>query len=306
MANLAESATWEPGIFQNEADTRWSPGPDGGSNRQAKQLANRTKYLKQFTDEVVAARGGKANLDARLDQYDAFNPDSIAALYMLAAMGIDLAGLANREAAKTVSQRLQSGVAVVINRGIISGCAVSKSSGAVRNLSLAAGAFFLNGLEIACSAVPNGALVPANDSSATQVCYAYIFLNANGQAQFATTPFGQAVPDGGLALYRITVPAGNTGENDPYLGSVTLTDVRRVEAGYPIQVNSLPYASVALPYSMIDSDYAVYLDILSFKGGGNQGAMVYPGDKASNGFKIYAQGSLDAVTVRWTAVKLSL
>jgi hypothetical protein len=42
-------------------------------------------------------------LDERLDQYDAFNPGSIAALYMFAAMGIDLT---NRETAKTVSQRL--------------------------------------------------------------------------------------------------------------------------------------------------------------------------------------------------------
>jgi hypothetical protein len=87
---------------------------------------------------------------------------------------------------------------------------------------------------------------------------------------------------------------------------VTLTDVRRVEAGYPIQVNSLPYASVALPYTMIDSEYAVVLDILSYKGGGNQRPTIYPGDKASNGFKVYAEGSLDAVSVRWTAIKLNL
>ncbi|MDR1127701.1 MAG: hypothetical protein LBL20_00170 [Treponema sp.] len=306
MAYLPEEKGWGPGVFKIETDTPWVGGLEGNCNKQALEFIKRLNYLKDFADEIAAARGGKANLDARLDQYDAFNPDSIAALYMFTAMGIDLAGLANREAAKTIRQRLQSGVAVVTNRGIISGCTVSKSANAVRNLSLAAGAFFLNGLEISCPAVPNGALVPANDGSAAQICYAYIFLNANGQAQFATTPFGQAVPAGGLALYRITVPAGNTGENDSYLGSVTLTDVRRVEAGYPIQVNSLPYASVALPYSMIDSDYAVYLDILNFKGGGNQRTMVYPGDKASNGFKIYVQGSLDAVNVRWTAVKLSL
>jgi hypothetical protein len=306
MANLQEKATWEPGIFQNEADTRWSPGPDGGSNRQAKQLANRTVYLKQYTDELVQARGGQANLNARLDQYDAFNPDSVAALYAFTAMGLDLAGLANRETQKTIRQRLQSGVVSIINRGIISGCVVSKSTNAVRNLSLQAGKFFMNGIEIACPDVANGAMVPANTGQASQICYAYIFINSSGVVQFATTSFDEPVPDGAVSLYRITVPVGNTGATDPTLESVTLTDVRRVEAGYPIQVNSLPYASVALPYSMITSDYAVYLDILNFKGGGNQRAMVYPGDKASNGFKIYVQGSLDAVNVRWTAVKLSL
>jgi hypothetical protein len=306
MANLAESATWESGIFQNEADTRWSPGPDGGSNRQAKQLANRTKYLKEFADEVQTARGKKEDLNKRLEQYDEYIPDNISALYAFEALGIDLSGLANRETQKTIRQRLQSGVSVIANRGVIYGCTVSKSTGAVRNLSLAGGAFFLNGLEISCPIITNGALVPANTDSAAQICYAYIFINSTSVVQFATTAFGESIPDGALSLCRITVPAGNTGSNDPSLASVTLTDVRRVEAGYPIQVNSLPYASVALPYAMIDSDYAVILDILNFKGGGNQRPTVYPGDKASNGFKIYVEGSLDAVNVRWTAIKLNL
>jgi hypothetical protein len=164
----------------------------------------------------------------------------------------------------------------------------------------------MNALEIACPAVTNGALVPANTGQAALVCYAYIFINSAGSVQFATTAFGDPVPDDAMALYRITVPAGNTGANDPNLASVTLTDVRRVEAGYPIQVNSLPYASVALPYAMLDSEYAVILDILSFKGNGNQRSAVYPGDKAANGFKLYIEGSLDAVNVRWTAIKLDL
>jgi hypothetical protein len=306
MANLTETANWEPGIAQNEITTRWTGGPDGNANRQFKQLANRTLWLKQFADELAAARGGKETLDERMDQYDAFEPENIAALHIFAAMGLDLAGFANREGMKTIRQRFQSGTAMIVNRGVISGCTVSKSTGAVRNLSMAAGTFFMNGLEIACPAVTNGALVPANTEGAAQICYAYIFLDGNGSVQFATTSFGEAVPDGGLALYRITVPAGNTGANDPNMTAVTLTDVRRVEAGYPIQVNSLAYASVALPYTMIDNEYAVYLDVLNFKGGGNQRPTVYPGDKASNGFKVYTEGSLDAVRVRWTAVKLSL
>jgi hypothetical protein len=306
MANLQENAAWDEGIFQVETNTPWVGGVGGTANMQALALARRTRWLKQFADELAAARGGKANLDARLEQYDAFDPENIAGLFAFAAMGIDLAGLASREGVKTIRRRFQTGVARITNRGVIAGCTVSKSTGAVRNLSLASGAFFMNGVEIACPAVPNGALVPANPDAASQICYAYIFLNAEGRVQFATTSFGEPVPDGGLALYRVTVPAENTGATDPNLASVTLADVRRVEAGYPVQVNSFPYASVALPYAMIDSDYAVHLDILDFKGGGNQRPMVYPGDKAGNGFKIYVQGSLDAVNVRWTAVKLSL
>lgn len=47
MANLPESATWEGGIYQLEKTDPVDGGPDGISNNQAKQLANRTAYLKQ-------------------------------------------------------------------------------------------------------------------------------------------------------------------------------------------------------------------------------------------------------------------
>jgi hypothetical protein len=306
MANLQESATWEPGIFQNEADTRWSPGPDGGSNRQAKQLANRTAWLKQFADELAAARGGKANINERLDMYDVFDPENVAGLFAFASMAFDLAGLANREGVKTINQRLQTGVTLITNRGVISGCTVSKSTNAVRNLSVAPGSFFLNGMEIPNPGETNGALVPSNPGTAAQTCYAYLFIDTAGKVQFTTTPFGEPAPDGGLALYRVTVPVGSTETSDPNLASVTLTDVRRFETGYPIQVNSIAYAAVALPYTMIDSDYLVLLDIQSAKGGLNQRGTVYVGDKAANGFKIYLEGSIDSVSVRWIAVKLHL
>ena len=39
------------------------------------------------------------------------------------------------------------------------------------------------------------------------------------------------MPDGGLPLYRLSIPSGNDGDSDPYLSQVTMTDLRRVEAG---------------------------------------------------------------------------
>ena len=47
MANLPESAAWEAGIYQIEQTDPVQGGPDGLSNTQGKQLANRTTYLKQ-------------------------------------------------------------------------------------------------------------------------------------------------------------------------------------------------------------------------------------------------------------------
>ncbi|MDF1687312.1 MAG: hypothetical protein P1U50_11030 [Parvibaculaceae bacterium] len=50
MANLSEETVWEEGIYQLETTDPVLGGPDGIDNRQAKELANRTQYLKAQTD----------------------------------------------------------------------------------------------------------------------------------------------------------------------------------------------------------------------------------------------------------------
>lgn len=45
MANLHEDAIWEEGVYQLETTDVVLGGPDGISNKQAQQLANRTAYL---------------------------------------------------------------------------------------------------------------------------------------------------------------------------------------------------------------------------------------------------------------------
>lgn len=46
MANVQESNTWEAGIYQLEETDLVLAGPDGIANQQAKQLANRTLWLR--------------------------------------------------------------------------------------------------------------------------------------------------------------------------------------------------------------------------------------------------------------------
>lgn len=46
MANLPEQAVWETGVYQLETSDPVMGGVDGVDNKQAKQLANRTRYLK--------------------------------------------------------------------------------------------------------------------------------------------------------------------------------------------------------------------------------------------------------------------
>ncbi|MDK2902735.1 MAG: hypothetical protein PWQ93_654 [Clostridiales bacterium] len=71
MANISEVAQWDSGVYQIEEVDPVQGGPDGIDNKPHKNLANRSLWLKQQYDalnsEIVTARGGKANLDARLD-----------------------------------------------------------------------------------------------------------------------------------------------------------------------------------------------------------------------------------------------
>lgn len=281
-------------------------GPDGIANLQAKQLAERDAYLKIRTDEVEAARGEYGSLPDRLENYDTFDPAAQNALWGAACAALAAAGLANREALKTIRQRIQMGAAFITNRGVISGCVVSRSESAVRNISLSAGSIFMNGRMMPVTGQTNSALVPSNPGDVAKSCYAYLFIDANGVVQFTTTEFGMSVPSDGLPLYLITVPAGNTEANDPYLASVTFSDIRRIESGYPIYFSSLAHTPIALPYDMGGSDYIVMIEVLDSKGGWSQRSAVYDGEKASNGFKIFVEGSWDSVSARWAAIRLSL
>jgi hypothetical protein len=52
MANLTEAPNWEPGIYQLEESDPVQGGANGIDNLQAKQLANRTKFLKRDADAL--------------------------------------------------------------------------------------------------------------------------------------------------------------------------------------------------------------------------------------------------------------
>ena len=54
MANLSEETKWENGIYQLEIDDPLQGGADGIDNVQAKQLANRTRYLKAKIENTQA------------------------------------------------------------------------------------------------------------------------------------------------------------------------------------------------------------------------------------------------------------
>ncbi|MDR2951689.1 MAG: hypothetical protein LBU82_00445 [Treponema sp.] len=68
MAFLTVVKQWVENIWRVELTTRWAGGEDGTANIQAKQLAARTEYLKDFADEVEEAREGEGSLLARINK----------------------------------------------------------------------------------------------------------------------------------------------------------------------------------------------------------------------------------------------
>jgi hypothetical protein len=267
MANLTEDYQWPDGIHEWAEDEFITGGPDGPDNVPPRQLAGRTQFL------AVA--------------------DLI--LQDLAAMGI-------KENQKTIRQRIQEGSIAIYNRGVIAGCTASKAA-SDRKVLLTAGGIFAKGVEMPCKDDQTGIAIPTNTGDAALVYYGYLTVGTNSALAFVCTEAGAVVPNGGIPICRITVPAGNTASN---LDGVTITDVRRYEPAYPTLINSISYASVALPYTMIDTDYAVILDVTGYSGGWNQRPYVYANEKAANGFKVFADGTLDEVIVQWKAIKSKL
>ncbi|AOJ62779.1 hypothetical protein WJ32_10130 [Burkholderia ubonensis] len=64
MSNLIEVDRWENGIYQLETSDPVIGGPDGIDNLQAKQLANRTQFLKRSLE------AGQSNLEAHANAVD--------------------------------------------------------------------------------------------------------------------------------------------------------------------------------------------------------------------------------------------
>lgn len=66
MANLAELSQWADGIHQLDTTDEAIGGPDGMANLQAKQLANRTQFLKAM---ILAAQNSLADHESAADPH---------------------------------------------------------------------------------------------------------------------------------------------------------------------------------------------------------------------------------------------
>ena len=306
MANLEGTPTYQNYVRQLETTDPKHPDTWNPNNQT---LINNVVYLKQEQDavksEVETARGGEAALDDRLDEMqvsiEGLDPDMQNMVVASIMAALDAAGLANRELERWKNVRIQEGEITILNRGVVSGCTVSKSATATRNLNLAAGEFFAHGRTYSVAAMDNTASVPSNNGAEAQTCYAYLYIDGDGNVQCNCTALGEAVPDDGIEIASLNVPAGSNETTAPYLEDVTITDTRRVEPQWPIVFQNPAYEYIALGYILPDAEYAVHHEIVSCEGGREQVGDLFAEDRLNNGFKLYLAGTADAVQIRYTA-----
>jgi hypothetical protein len=191
MANITESTKWESAIYLIDQNDFVVGGPDGISNVQARQLANRTQFLKETSNEVAAARGGKSSIGARFDDMSALDINEQNMLSATLKYAMEQAAVANYSIQALKQQLQQEGELTIINRGIVAGCALTKSGNATRNLSMVAGYCFANGRRYPVNAGVNIASVPPNGGSNSVNVYAYLYLDNSSKWKLAVTAIEQ-------------------------------------------------------------------------------------------------------------------
>jgi hypothetical protein len=286
MANLVEQSTWEPGIYQLETTDPVVGGPNGTSNVQGKQLGNRTRYLKDKVDELQAIAKG---IDAEAQN----------AIVAAIAQALSISGVNSLAIEHLRKRALAQGTVVLKNKWVISGMVLAKAD--IRALHLSATGTVGTGVSLAWS---DGAVrtlvdddyhvsVPTNPGATTKTYFAYL-INEGGAYRVNV---GETIPDTGLRLYELTIPAGDTANN---LNAVTLTDRRTIQAYNGWVIGTVQDVYVPLPAPMPNApDYAVDLMVESATDLGAVGQLEIE-ERQQNGFRIRIRGGADNVRVRWT------
>ena len=252
--------------------------------------------------DVIAAQD-VTPLWQRAQPYGGGNLDALAAALSDAET---LGQVCWTELDKWRKQKIQQGTVTLYNKFIVAGCIVGAVPG-TRNIQITRtgsydktqySLFFADGQLRAFDDVQSSvAAVPTNNGTAAQTYYSYLLKDGDVYKPHVDT----AVPAGAIRLYRITVPAGDTGAD---LRKVGFADERRIEANYTAYYNSLPFAMVTLPgYTMPDAPaYGVELEVESASGGLDTVGQLRAIEKSNNGFKIVANGTADNIVIRWTLV----
>ena len=244
-----------------------------------------SKGLVRASDNSIIELGPFARIMA---QYAMRDRAALRAASTLGAAALDLAAGAWRGLEDLRRRSIQTGRAYIPRKYVVEGLQVSVGSG--RSLSIAAGVAVQGGMRRRYKARPNAIAVPMNPNS---YAVSYVLYLDNNENPYLVE--GQTAPEGGLALARITVPAGDVGAT--FAG--TITDIRTLAAPSTFFPPVLPEVTVALPYPMPDTDYHVLLHVESASDMGRVALEVV--GKTKNAFTLSNRGTADDIVVRWVA-----
>ena len=297
MANLAESASWVDGIYQLETTDPVMGGPNGISNTQAKQLANRTKWLKEQSDS-------QANKISSIE--DGIDEQAQNALLALSMQAMENTGLLAKSIENIRKRVFAQGTATLKNKWVVQGFALSKAS-EIRALHLSQTGTVASGTSIAWTDGKRVQLtdddyhvtVPTNTSTTdTLVLYAYLVKSDSVyRVLLATT-----VPDDGLLLYEVRVAANDT---DVDCRNVTLVDRRTIQgvSGFLITTPQTLYIPFPFPLQS-SSDYDVVFTVESATDKAAVGNIEIT-SKTANGCSLQITGSADNVKIRWSLLNIN-
>lgn len=211
-----------------------------------------------------------------------------------------------KEEDKLLKQKLQQGTIYLYNKYVKSGCKINKMANS-RYVEVCRTGTFINGdvsiiytdgKEVPIPDEQAIVMIPQNNTASSKVFFIYIDYLDN---RYKVT-ISENEPKDKLIIYKATVPANDL---RPDLNSVTLTDVRKIINNNYIR-SSEPFCTVSLPgYSVLDSDYGVYVTIDEATDIQRIGDIVIY-DKQPNGFKIKITGDADNVKLRWSLINPNL
>lgn len=241
-------------------------------------------FVRSSTNQIIEV-GAFARIMA---QYAMRDRAAMRAAAVLGSLALDQAALAHKALADLRQRVWQAGRVYIPRKYVVSGLSVSVGNG--RSLSIAAGVAVQGGMQMRYAERPNVIAVPTNPGTTAKT---YVLSLTNDGAVQLTE--GSAVPEGGLGLARITVPAGDTGGT--FTG--TITDIRTVATPSTFFPPVLPAVTVALPYPMPDTNYHVLLHVESASDTGRVSLEVT--ERTRNSFTITNRGTADDIVVRWVA-----
>lgn len=262
-----------------------------------KNEAAASKASANASEASARNSASSANHYAQIAQEMAISGDMQALAIPLAysiKYALDQAGVANKSIENLKNLAQQEGSIFVKNRGVVSGCSVTKA--ASRTLSLSGGECFYRGQKYRVGA--SSATVPPNSSETAEVLTAYLKMNPNGAWVLAVD---KVVSRDAIELYRLTVPAGSTGSS---ISAVVTTDVRRVESGFPVFFDSPVVVRVPVN-SLADENYRLFFDIASSSGAPIDTTHIKVLSKATNGFTFTVSSVADDVLVLWKLSKVN-